>query len=32
MGSVLRNVIDLSYLDKVLTQGKVAEILDRNKF
>jgi hypothetical protein len=32
MGSVLKNVIHISDLDKDFTQGKVAEILDRNKF
>jgi hypothetical protein len=32
MGSVLKNVIQISDLDKAFTQGKVAEILDRIKF
>jgi hypothetical protein len=32
MGSALKNVIHSQILDIVLTQGKVAEMLDRNKF
>ena len=31
MGSMLKNVIHILDLDKAFTQGKVAEILDRNK-
>jgi hypothetical protein len=32
MGSALNNVIHISDLDKALSQGKVATILDRIKF
>jgi hypothetical protein len=32
MGSALKNMIHISELDKAFTSGKVAEILDQNKF
>jgi hypothetical protein len=32
MGSALKNVIHSQILDTTLKQGKVVEILDRNKF